>query len=161
MKLILFIILILNINNAFAWSLFGPRSLEDCILENMKGVTSDDAALQIRVACMKKFPVDKPKKCTMREMTAGEANNVKGNASISDYRSPYFLGSFYNGNNVATVDEIIVIFRADNIKPPQEYKLYLSYPIAPKSSKDAGTSVQIAPSKNFEWNISSLKTCSQ
>lgn len=149
----------MNINSASAWTLFGPRSLEDCILENMKGVTSDDAALQIRVACMQKFPGDEPKKCKMREMTPAEANNVTGNASISN--TPYFSGSFYNGNSVATVDEIVVIFRADNIKPPQEYKLYLSYPIAPKSSNTAGTTVQLAPTKNFEWNFRSLKTCTR
>jgi hypothetical protein len=159
MKFLIFIVFILNINNASAWTIFGPRSLEDCILENMKGVTSDDAALQIRVACMQKFPGDEPKKCKMREMTAAEANNVTGNASISS--TPYFSGSFYNGNSVATVDEIVVIFRADNIKPPQEYKLYLSYPIAPKSSNTAGITVQLAPTKNFEWNFRSLKTCTR
>ena len=159
MRLIIFLIFLFNIDSASAWSVFGPRSFEDCILENMKGVTSDDAALQIRVACMQKFPGEEPKKCKMREMTAAEAVNVTGNASISS--TPYFSGSFYNGNSVATVDEIVVKFMADNIKPPQEYKLYLSYPISPKSSNTAGTSVQIEPTKNFVWTIKSLKTCSR
>ena len=161
MKFIFSLLLILNLNISFAWSLFGPRTYEDCILENMKGVKSDDAALQIQVACMQKFPGDEPKKCKMREMTAAEAKNVSANASISNYGSPYFSGSFYNGNSVATIDEIVVIFGADNIKPPQEYKLYLEYPISPKSSKTAGKTVQKAPTNNFVWNIVSLQTCSR
>ena len=159
MKFLFLLVFILNINNASAWTIFGPRSLEDCILENMKGVTSNDAARQIRVACMIKFPGDEPKKCKMREMTTAEANNVTGNASISSI--PYFLGKFYNGNSAATVDEIVVIFRADNIKIPQEYKLHLSYPIEPKSSQTAGITVQLKPTKNFEWSITSLKTCTK
>lgn len=162
MRKLVILFLILYLNQSYAWSLFGPRSLEDCILENMKGVTSDDAATQIRAACMLKFSDNEPtKKCKMREMTAAEAKNVTGNASISNYSAPYFSGSFYNGNSVATIDEIVVIFRADNIKPAQEYKLYMQYPISPKSSGTAGSSVQLAPTKNFEWDIRSLKTCAK
>ena len=162
MKYLMIIFLSLSFHNTYAWTLFGPRTLEDCILQNMKGVTSDDAAKQIRAACMMKFSDNEPtKKCKMREMTTAEAANVTGNASVSNYGNPYFSGSFYNGNSVATVDEINVIFRADNIKTPQEYKLYLQYPISPKSSNTAGTTVQLSPTKNFEWAIRSLKTCSK
>lgn len=35
---------------------FGPSSYEDCVLENMKGVTSDTAAVAISRACSAKFP---------------------------------------------------------------------------------------------------------
>jgi hypothetical protein len=35
----------------------GPANYEDCILESMKGVSSDDAARLIREACRDKFPV--------------------------------------------------------------------------------------------------------
>ena len=41
---------------AFSWNLFGPKSLEECILLNMKGVTSDQAAAIIYATCQKKFP---------------------------------------------------------------------------------------------------------
>lgn len=43
--------------------LFGPATFEDCILENMKGVTSDFAARAIQSACREKFPAKLPK-CT-------------------------------------------------------------------------------------------------
>jgi hypothetical protein len=44
--------------------LFGPNNYEECILENMKGVTSDQAAHAIRNACREKFPLEKKTKKT-------------------------------------------------------------------------------------------------
>ena len=37
----------------------GPDTYEDCILESMKGTTSDVAAKEIQKACRKKFPEEK------------------------------------------------------------------------------------------------------
>ncbi len=156
---ILFAVLSTTSESVLAWSLFEPRSFDDCILKNMKGVTSDDAALQIRVACMNKFPQEGSKKCKLREMTTIESSKVTGTASITRGIGPYFSGSFYNANDTATVEAITVIFTADNIKPPQEYDLFLSYPIAPRSSNTAGISVQLMPDKNFKWGVKSIKTC--
>jgi hypothetical protein len=154
-----FIFFLLFISTAVnAWSIFAPKTYEDCILENMKGVTSDTAAKEIRFACANKTYEEKPKVCNLRELTGAEASNVTGNASVSS--SPYFSGSFYNGNSTITIDEIIVGLRAENINPPQDYKLFLSFPIEPKSSKTAGITVQMQPTKNFEWKFRSIKTCS-
>jgi len=161
MRLFFFAILIFNFNYSYAWSLFGASTFEDCILENMKGVTNEDAALQIRAACMMKFPGEERKKCKLRDLTKLEASNVVGTASISNYGYAYFSGDFYNGNTKITLDEITVIFRADNIKTPQEYTLFMSNPIQPKSSGTAGIRVQVAPTKNFEWNLRALATCSK
>ena len=41
---------------AYAWSFFGPKTYEDCILQGMKGVTSDVAAGAVQRACLTKFP---------------------------------------------------------------------------------------------------------
>jgi hypothetical protein len=38
----------------------GPSTYEECILENMKGVSSDIAARAIHGACRKKFSEDLP-----------------------------------------------------------------------------------------------------
>ncbi len=44
----------------FAWAgLFGPSNAEECILEEMKGVKSDQAARAVMYACEKKFPSKK------------------------------------------------------------------------------------------------------
>lgn len=34
--------------NVMAWSLFGPKTYEECILENMKGVSSDTTANEVK-----------------------------------------------------------------------------------------------------------------
>jgi len=162
MKTLFILLISFSLSVCNAWTLFGPRTVEDCILENMKGVTSDDAAKQIQFACYSKFSdYEAPKKCNMRDMTPSEMSNVQGTGSIIDMGKAYFSGKFYNGNSIATVDEINVLVLADNIKPAQEYKLYMQFPIQPKSSLDAGISVQTLPTKNFGWFIKSIKTCSK
>jgi hypothetical protein len=39
--------------------IFGPSTYEECILENMKGVQSDRAAILIHRVCRKQFPEEK------------------------------------------------------------------------------------------------------
>jgi len=39
---------------------FGPSNYQDCILENMKGVTDRTAAIAIEYACATKFPDTAP-----------------------------------------------------------------------------------------------------
>lgn len=51
-----FVIYLLLSSHALAWSPFGPKTYEDCILQGMKGVTSDVAARTIQAACSEKFP---------------------------------------------------------------------------------------------------------
>ena len=43
--------------------LFGPDSYDECILESMKGVTSDVAARIIMLSCRNKFPEEKSTHC--------------------------------------------------------------------------------------------------
>jgi hypothetical protein len=161
MKVIFLLIIFFSLSDCFAWSLFGPRSYDDCILENMKGVTNKEASLQIQIACESKFPGDEPKKCKMRELTKAEIGKISAEAEVSNYSSPYLSASLHNGNGSTSIDEITIVLSADNIKPPQEYKLYMRFPISPQSSGEAGISVQVAPKKNMQWSLKSIKTCSK
>jgi hypothetical protein len=54
--------------------LFGPGNFEECILENMKGITSDSAAKLIALACAKKFPKSLPKDFEERFGERGRLN---------------------------------------------------------------------------------------
>ena len=54
--------------SANAWNPFGPNNFDDCIIQNMKGVTSDAAAASIRLSCQQKFP-DKSKPNKIAEPT--------------------------------------------------------------------------------------------
>ena len=44
-----------------AQGFFGPKDYDDCILQNMRGVTSDTAAGLVHRACLSKFPKEEPK----------------------------------------------------------------------------------------------------
>jgi len=161
MKVIFLMVMFFGLSDCFAWSLFGPRSYDDCILENMKGVTNKEASLQIQIACESKFPGDEPKKCKMREFTKAEIVKITVEAEVTNYSFPYLSANLHNGNSSASIDEITIILSADNIKPPQEYKLYMPLPISPQSSGEAGVRVQAAPKKNISWSLKSIKTCSK
>lgn len=54
-KLLSILILLFIPASCFAWSLFEPKNIEDCILENMKGVSSDTAVQMIYKMCRDKF----------------------------------------------------------------------------------------------------------
>jgi hypothetical protein len=145
---------------AQAWTLFGPKNFDDCILENMKGVTSDQAAATIYASCSAKFPTEE-KKCKLRNLSTSEKSNIRGSAKITDIGKPYFAADFYNGNSEITIDAATVTISAPNIKPSQKYDLYFSYPISPRSSGSAGISIQIFPTPDkWSWNVS-IKTCSK
>lgn len=161
MKTAALIISMLLSANTHAWSLFGPKTYEECILQNMKGVTSDSAATQIQVACAVKFLDKKDNSCEKRELRPEELKLVKGTASFSNYSGePYFRGNFYNGNQQIPLTDIIVSIQAKNIVPPETYSLHLSHPIGPLSSGTAGISIQTYPENGRgSWGIVSVKTC--
>lgn len=56
---VLFFISFFLINTNANSQIFGPKNYEDCIIDNMKGVTSNLAAQQIKQACENKFPKQK------------------------------------------------------------------------------------------------------
>jgi len=43
-------------SQAQAWSLFGPKNYEDCVLENIKNAQTREAAALVKRACENKFP---------------------------------------------------------------------------------------------------------
>ena len=54
-RLLVFIVLSTVINFSYAWSLFGPANYDECILENIKGVSDDFGVKVITRACSNKF----------------------------------------------------------------------------------------------------------
>lgn len=61
---------------------FGPSDYEECILESMKGVSSNAAAIAIAVACKKKFPPQKEKKGLISEAADSFSDTTR---RLSDY----------------------------------------------------------------------------
>ncbi|RZB30376.1 MAG: hypothetical protein SRB1_02656 [Desulfobacteraceae bacterium Eth-SRB1] len=57
---------------------FGPNDYDECILESMKGVTSDVAARLIRRSCRDKFPPQAKKKPRTKSLTYKELGQLTG-----------------------------------------------------------------------------------
>src|SRR3989344_9259022 len=85
---------------------FGPSNYDECILESMKGVTSDKAALLIARSCRQKFPNEPAKKPDSRALSIEELSRLTGRAGHSF--GNYFSGNIYNGNTNITVSEITI-----------------------------------------------------
>jgi len=46
-----------SVSQAQWWNPTEPDNYEDCVIQGMKGIASDDAALAVASACRSKFPV--------------------------------------------------------------------------------------------------------
>jgi hypothetical protein len=138
---------------------YGPQNYDDCILENMKGVTNDTAAELIVDSCVKKFKKNELKKCETEGVPPWDIyGKIQGNGEISNVGSPYFKSSIYNGLS-KSITEINVAISGDNMKPEQEYKLFVYPNIAPKSKGNPDVAIQADPGQNFTWRITSVKVC--
>jgi len=82
-KLMLVLLLGLsNLSSAYAWPPFGPKNFDDCVLNGMKGVTSDFAAKAVYKSCRDKFPNSAPQ---------------KSSGYVSDCAATYAGGTFVRG----------------------------------------------------------------
>ena len=85
--------------------LVGPKTFEDCILKNMRGITSDVAAVNIRSSCKEKFPVVKVEGPKDLLLTPEAVLALKGTANMR-YGSNTFSGNIYNGNGNITISQV-------------------------------------------------------
>lgn len=90
--------------------LFGPNTFEECILDSMKGVTSDQAANAITYACRKKFPHQAEPKKSTRTLTTDELKLVTGRGGPS-YSSDYYSINLYNGNSKINITNATIYIR--------------------------------------------------
>jgi hypothetical protein len=104
-------------------ALFGPSNYNECILENMKGVTSNSAALAIKQACRSKFPpknnTDPSEFIKKYSVTAEDINQVQINSIGLDNNYLYF--EIYNGIKDGTLTTITFRYRIipkDNLPLP-------------------------------------------
>ena len=85
----------------------GPNDYNSCILEGMKGVTSDFAAKEIRKACRSKFPLEVVEVIPDAEVPEYIARKLEGKANNSQ-GSNYFKGTLFNGDSEWTVTSMKV-----------------------------------------------------
>ena len=145
------------LNNAFAWNPFKKQTYEECILENMKDVKSDDAARQIKYACMSKTsnPTEDTKTCPTRFLTTPEAALVTPYASIESYG--WMKLNVHNNNKKLSVTGFKVFITDLETNKTLTYEV--TYPkIEPlTTSNEILVKILYAPKKSA-WNIYEITT---
>jgi len=82
MKIISLLLGILVASTAMAFSLFGPKTYEECLLKNMKGVSNDTAAKAVQYACMTQFMDDSAPPTKAEQAEAARLENFKREADL-------------------------------------------------------------------------------
>lgn len=97
------------------------KNYDECVLNSMKGVTSDMAARAIVRSCGKKYEEKKPKSTPLPAQAIVKLN---GNAQIDEVG--FIRGQIYNGNSTWTVTEFTIAVRyknSDGMPTSREYKI--------------------------------------
>lgn len=135
---------------------FGPSNYDECILESMKGVTSDKAAILIESICRKKF-LEKPEKNhESRYLSYEELSNLTGRAEYD--RVNVFSGTIYNGNSNVTVSEITcrVTTTVDGMEVTRTYTHEVI--IKPQTTAYFGFTIIVGDNgADYSWSIASAK----
>lgn len=113
---------------------FGPSNYDECVLDGMKGVTSDVAAREIKQACRRKFPSEstltkeqesewkkKVNEDKVRELAPQELANIKfGKAGVYviDSDLGWLTKEMYNGNQKLSICSVTYRYR---LHPGEEW----------------------------------------
>lgn len=135
---------------------FGATNYDECILESMKGVTSNTAAAAINRSCRAKYPV---KERSDSEVPANVVSQLDGRAG---YSFGYFKGAIYNGNKDWTITQLTIALTPkskdkspDQTRRAKEYNVNVTIP--PLMNVEFIESVASDDSNGFDWHISSAR----
>jgi len=106
-------------SGTYAGWLGGPSDYDECILEGMKGVTSDVAARLIRQSCQKKFPQKTPEDKSV-ELPNSALEKIEGKAGTSNIG--YFQGNLFNGNGDWHITSLTVRIEDNKTKQYKDYE---------------------------------------
>ena len=126
--LLLFCFTFLFSSIAFAGWFGGPSDYDECILESMKGVTSDVAARLVRQSCQKKFPKETSEFKSM-ELPDLVLNKIEGKAGITGIG--YYEGTIFNGNPDWYITSLTVRIEDNQSKKYRDYEAYLKSKSSP------------------------------
>lgn len=148
------------------------NAFDDCVLDNMRGVTSDLAAKSIKVACLRKTSVEIPKE---------DLSALTGRAEYADFGQQFGKGFWISLENQSayivtsvTIDIHVGVgdnqfFETDDFYTPQPGVIYAGPPPDPIRSMQIARFSKIdfriiAPQpgidmkkQNFKWGIAAAK----
>ena len=145
----------------FAYSMcYKPHTYEQCLLDGLKGVTSDVAATAIKNACTDKFPA-KTKKSLMTLMSDEAKKGVTGTLQASGYGS--LNGQIYNGLGWQLVSITVIIKPKGlpGLDAPVSRRLVLDLSAMPNTSGSVCIFIdkvfEDSIKSGFDWSIEQLK----
>lgn len=143
----------------------GPQNYDDCILENLRGVSNDRVAVQVRLACRSKFPnrdAAASNNCATRQMTSIELSKIQVSATVNYDELRFFV---YNGN-LTDIQKMFVRIAAPNFTAPQDYEvqpplLGKEYPLvrANTGARELRVSVATLPLDGWQYQVIGAETC--
>jgi len=151
-----FLLVVLATSVAGCDQLFGHRTFDDCILQNMKGATSDIAARAIHKSCREKFPEGAEAVAKSDDLEPWQVAALTGRAGLN-YGNSY-SGSIYNGNQDITITQVRVevTTKSDGKSIARTYTADVTIP--PLSTRDFSFDVVTGDKgADYSWNISGAK----
>lgn len=142
---------------------FGPKTYEDCVLEGMKGTTSDVAAQEIRKACRSKFP---QKAISFEIVNADSVGQFISNAELSKIPETPFLRpsanfkvdhkiKFHNSSQKNVVYMTLAILVNDS-KSPRLFRKYVG--AEPRSTNEGLYEFQLSSNEKItSWWVHELE----
>lgn len=123
-KLFMALVIVLTSTPARAWSLFGPNTYDDCVLENVKNAQSPQAVAAVKQSCKEKFEKKRelPKEI---ELPLKITQSLDGKAGMDfGFQSKwngYFLGQVFNKSSDFIVTAVVVRITDNKTNEFNEY----------------------------------------
>lgn len=105
---------------------FGPSNYSECVLDGMKGVTSDAAAQAIAGACRKKFADQPENKPSYEQLPARAFQKIE--AKSYERVEDFIRLKIYNGNDDWRVVSLVVRFTNTTTRTHRDYASTQSRP---------------------------------
>lgn len=150
---LIFSVIIVIPTTSFA-GLFGPSNFDECIIESMKGVTSDTAALAIATACRRKFPGKAQQKTV--EVPEAVVGQLNGNASMS--ADGFFGGTAYNGNDNWCITQFTILIKPKSNQQEKAIEYNVNVTVQPLTTQYFNIlAFPTGYSGQFDWTIVSAR----
>lgn len=142
---------------------FGPSNYNECILDNVRGVVNNTAALVVEHACREKFPKFDWSNVRFDDEALKPESLKNLNATDGSVDSSgIFSVTIYNGNADLAITSMTLLInpgRDREIKNSQQYKVVTLIP--PLTAKEISLRVVVQPSQDFLWGIAEARGISQ
>jgi hypothetical protein len=139
--------------------LLGPSNYDECVLENMKGVTSDVAARAVIQSCKNRFPNTPKATYPSRSLSSDELSNLHGTAGPSSgLGGGNYRVSIYNGNEAITIIrlEIWITTRINGFQITRRYAKDVK--MLPLSTSSAFFDVTLGDEGSvYSWGIANAQ----